>query len=123
MNLMPSIVVASVTMISLDAIYLNTFRSFYNQQISLVQGGDVKFKILPAIITYVVLVFGLYYFIIRDKKSVKDAFLLGLVIYSVFELTNMTIFNKWKITTVMLDTLWGGILFAITTWATYRTQK
>jgi uncharacterized membrane protein len=107
-------------MITLDAIYLNAFRGFYNHQILLVQGVDVNFKILPAILTYVSLVFVLYYFIIREKKSVKDAFLLGVVIYSVFELTNMTIFNKWKMSSVILDTLWGGTLFAITTWATYR---
>ena len=123
MKRIPSIAVVLVTMITLDAIYLNAFRGFYNHQVLLVQGGDIQFKLLPAVLTYVSLVFGLFYFIIREKKSIKDAFLLGLVIYSVFELTNKTIFNKWKMTSVIIDTLWGGVLFAITTWATYRICK
>jgi len=123
MNKLSSIVVASMTMIILDAIYLSAFSRFFNHQVSLVQGSDIKFKILPAVLTYVSLVFGLYYFIIRERKAVQDAFLLGLVIYSVFELTNITIFNKWKMSSVILDTLWGGVLFAITTWVTYRVHQ
>ena len=122
MNKIPSLVIASITMITLDAMFLNTLRSYFNYQVSLVQGSDIKFKILPAIFVYISMVFGLYYFIIRERKTIKDAFLLGVVINSVFELTNMTIFNKWKLSSVILDTLWGGTLFAITTWVTYRIR-
>jgi len=115
-----NIITPAVIMISLDAIYLTTFKKLYNQQVSLVQGSDLKIKIGPAILVYGVLIFGLYYFILRDKKPIKDAVILGFVIYAVFELTNMAIFDKWNIKTAMLDSLWGAILLGTTTWATYR---
>lgn len=107
----------------LDAIYLTLTSSFYNKQIRLIQGSDIKIKIIPTIIIYIILVFGLHYFILRDKKSVMDAVILGFVIYSVFELTNIAIFDKWNISSVLLDTSWGAILFGLTTFFTYRIIK
>jgi len=114
-----SILVAAITMIILDSIYLTITKSFYNNQVRLVQGSDIHIKIVPTVLTYVALVFGLYYFILRNKRPVKEAMLLGLVVYSVFELTNMAIFNKWSIKSVILDTLWGSVLFGTTTYVTY----
>ena len=107
-------------MLLLDVIYLTTFRNWYNNQIRSVQGSDVKMKIVPAILVYILLVFGLNYFILSEKRPILDAFLLGLVIYGVFDLTNMAIFDKWNIKSVILDTLLGGVLFALTTFITYR---
>jgi uncharacterized membrane protein len=51
---------------------------------------------------------------------VQDAFLLGLVIYGVYETTNWALFSKWSPMSVIIDTLWGGILFAATTYVTTR---
>ena len=56
------------------------------------------------------------YPIIKPNKSIIEAFLLGLVIYGVFETTNYAMFKKWSIITVIMDTLWGGLLFASTTY-------
>mgnify|MGYP001228872730 CR=1 FL=1 len=58
----------------------------------------------------ILLVFGLYYFIISQNKKVFDAFLLGLVIYGVYESTNYALLKDWNFSTLVIDTLWGGIL-------------
>ena len=71
---------------------------------------------LGAAICYVFLIFGINYFIINPRKSVYDAFLFGIVIYGVFETTNYAILKNWSIFSVLLDTLWGGVLFALTTY-------
>ena len=60
------------------------------------------------------------YFIIKDKRSIADAFLLGFAIYAVFDLTNMVIFKKWDLMTSLMDMTWGGVLFASTTYLTYK---
>ena len=117
------IVISSITMLLLDVIYLMTFRKWYNSQIRAVQGSDVKMKIVPVILVYVALIFGLNYFILNNRRPIRDAFLLGVVVYSVFNLTNMAIFNKWDIKSVIIDTSWGGILFALTTFITYRVSN
>jgi uncharacterized membrane protein len=52
-----------------------------------------------------------------------DAFLFGLVIYGVYETTSYTIFKKWSPTLATIDTIWGGVLMALTTWLTYSLMK
>jgi uncharacterized membrane protein len=51
-----------------------------------------------------------------------DAFIFGVVIYGVYETTNYALFNKWRMTAVILDTLWGGSLFALTTMILQRLR-
>ena len=79
----------------------------------------MKVKIMPAILCYLLLIFALNYFILRTKRSVLDAFLLGVVIYGVFDTTNLAIFKKWDSKVALMDTLWGGVLFALTTFIIY----
>ena len=106
-----------IILLLLDSIYLTLLSSHFKQQVLDVQHSPMKFRILPAIVCYAVLVFGLNYFVLQKEKegSVIDAVLLGLVIYTVYETTNMAILSKWNITSVLVDSLWGGILFGLTT--------
>lgn len=105
-----------IVLVLLDSIYLNLISDLFNKQIKNIQGSDIKMNYYGAIIAYIFLILGLYYFIIKQNKSVKDAFLLGLVIYGVYEGTNYALFNNWSECIVIIDTLWGGILFGLTTW-------
>jgi hypothetical protein len=54
--------------------------------------------------SYILLVYGLNYFIIDQQKTVIDAFILGVVINGVFETTSYAIFKKWSLFSVLLDT-------------------
>jgi uncharacterized membrane protein len=83
-----------------------------------IQKTDVKIRFISALACYILLVSGLYYFIIRKNAPVKDAFLLGVLINGVYETTNYALLSKWSMLTVILDTLWGGVLFAVTTYLT-----
>jgi len=107
-------------MLLLDAVYLTTFSSFFNKLVTKVQGSKIEFGIVGAILCYIFLIGGLNYFIISPRKSVKDAFLLGIVIYGVYETTNYSLFKNWSPVAVAMDTLWGGTLFALTS---YFCQK
>jgi uncharacterized membrane protein len=106
--------ISAIVLISIDFVYLNLMKGYFENQIKQVQGSAVKFNLLGAAICYIFLITGLNYFIIKPRKSVNDAFLLGLVIYGVYETTNYTLLSNWSILTVIIDTLWGGILFALT---------
>jgi uncharacterized membrane protein len=86
------------------------------KQIEDVQGSPLTLNLVGAIPCYIILISGLYYFIIKPNRTVMDAFLLGLFVYGVYEFTNLAIIKKWNIQTVMIDTLWGGLLFATTTY-------
>jgi uncharacterized membrane protein len=107
--------ISAIVFITTDFVYLSLIRGYFENQIKKVQGSAVKFNLLGATLCYMFLIFGINYFIIKPRKSVSDAFLLGLVIYGVYETTNYALLSNWSILTVIMDTLWGGILFALTT--------
>lgn len=108
---------SAILFISIDFVYLNVISKYFTRQIQSVQGSQMKVNYLGAALCYIFLIAGINYFIIRPRKSVSDAFLLGIVIYGVYETTNYALFTNWSIWTVLIDTLWGGLLFAATTYA------
>ena len=109
------LLISAIVFVFIDSVYLNLIKIYFSNQIKNVQGSPMKINFLATLLCYVFLIFGINYFIITPNRSVQDAFLLGLVIYGVFETTNMALFTKWEWLTVIIDTLWGGILFALTT--------
>jgi len=115
--------ISAIIFISLDAMYLNIFKSYLSSQIQSIQGSKIKINYLGVVLCYLFLIIGLNYFIIKPNKPVEDAFLFGLIVYGVFETTNYASFDKWSIFTVFIDTLWGGILFALTTYITKSLRK
>ena len=110
-----TLLLSAIVFVSLDYCYLTLIKDFFTNQIEIIQGSPVKINYLAFIICYIFLIIGINYFIIKPKRSIQDAFLLGLIIYGVFETTNMALFTKWSWITVFIDTLWGGLLFALTT--------
>ena len=117
------ILIISIVMFALDCIYLYSISDYFNNQIKLIQGSNLKMRYLGGIICYPFLILGLYYFIIRNRKKyknnkdmIKDSAILGWVIYLVYESTNYAILKDWKIETLLTDGLWGGILFGLTTY-------
>ena len=104
----------------LDSIYLFAMKNYFQNQIKRVQGSSMELNIYASIGVYILIVFGIYYFIIREKKTFFDAFLLGIVIYGIYELTSLALLKEWSIKTVIMDSLWGGILFGLTTMITYK---
>jgi uncharacterized membrane protein len=110
----------AIILVILDGVYLRLIQNFFNKQIKSVQGTDIKMNYTSTAITYIFLIFGLNYFIIQKHKSVKEAALLGLVIYAVYEFTNLSLFTNWSILTVLIDTTWGAVLFALTTAIVYK---
>ncbi len=115
--------ISAILVVVFDSVYLNLIKGYFGKQIKSVQGEPMKLDVTGALLCYVFLIFGINYFIIRKRASVLDAFLLGLVIYGVFELTNKALFKNWWYTSVFIDTLWGGILFALVTYTTYAIDN
>ena len=107
------VLLTAILLVAIDSLYLSQVKGFFGRQISDIQGSPLNVQLLPAIICYILLVAGIYYFIIKPRRSIRDAFALGIVVYGVFETTNKALFSKWRWSTVLIDTLWGGILFAI----------
>lgn len=116
---MKNLVISGMTMLALDGVYLTSMGKIYRKLVKSIQKSPIKMRpltLLSAGLCYIFLVGGLNYFILREKRPILDAFLLGVMVYGVFETTSYVMFDNWTIPIILMDTLWGGILFASTTY-------
>lgn len=120
---MLTLLISAILFVSIDGIYLNLMKDFFQKQIKDVQGSAIQLNFVGALLTYIFLIFGLDYFIISKNRSVYDAFLLGIVINATYEFTNLSLLKNWRVLTTILDTTWGGILFALTTFLVYKIKS
>jgi uncharacterized membrane protein len=115
------IIISSIALLILDGAYITLNQRAFENQIASVQRVILQVNLLGAIICYFFLIFGLNYFIISKKRTLLDAFLFGLIIYAVYDSTNYALFKQWKPLLAIMDAIWGGLLFALTTFITYST--
>ena len=114
------IIILTILILIIDFFYLYGIKNIFSKQIMVVQNSPLKMDFLAALLCYVLIVFSIYYFIIIDKKPVFDAFILGITIYGIYELTTKAIIKNWYWKTVILDTIWGGILFGFVVFIFYQ---
>ena len=119
MNKITILLFSAVILLSLDFIYLKLTKSVFQTQVFKIQHVIMNVKFIPAILCYLFLVIGLNYFILQPHRTILEAFLLGFIIYGVFDSTNLAIFKNYEWNVAIMDTVWGGILFALTTWIIY----
>ena len=67
--------VSALGLVAIDFAYLSLIKDHFARQIAAVQGSMMRVNLFGAVITYVFLIFGLNYFIIRPGRSAQDAFL------------------------------------------------
>jgi uncharacterized membrane protein len=99
-----------ILLVGFDIVYIYFIANYFNTQIRMIQGSPIVFNqkmIVGAAITYILLAFALSHFV----SSPRNAFLLGICIYGVYDMTNYALFNKWALQTALMDMLWGGTLF------------
>jgi len=116
------VIVLAVSMLILDWLYLTNIGSpLFSKMVSEIQSSELKLRVGGAVGAYALMVLVLYKFIIVERRSPIDAFLLGLCIYGVFDFTNYAIFTKYEmIYAGLVDMLWGGLLFYLVTYITYK---
>jgi len=117
------IIISAIAMLVLDFVYLSINKKLFEDQIRSIQRVALQINIIGVILCYIFLIGGLYYFILMKRRPILDAFLFGLVIYGVYETTNIATFKKWSPFVAILDTLWGGVLMAATTFITYKLSN
>jgi chromate transport protein ChrA len=116
MNLIGTLLKIFVIILIFEFIYKFLFKNVFNEQVFLIQNADITMKPFAAATVYVFIAFSLYWFIIKENKTPKDAFILGLCTFGIFQYINYCLFNNWKFETTLIDTTWGGMLFYLTTY-------
>ena len=80
-------------------------------------------RLLPAAIAYLLMGLSIYGFVVPsltkenfNQVSWQKGALLGFVIYGIYDMTNIAIFNKYTWTMGIMDWMWGTFLFGLTSW-------
>ena len=98
--------------ILVDSVYLYTMKTPFVKMIESIQNKNIKLRLYSIILCYLIVCTCIYNFLWKNKASYKEAFLLGCIIYGVFDTTNYALFRNWDITLSIVDTMWGGVLFS-----------
>jgi len=98
-----------ITFINKD-MYKNLFESINNGEIV-----DSTNIIIGGIVAYLLLAYGLYIFAIKNK-SIFNGALFGLVVYGVYNFTNLAVIARYGLIQSVIDTVWGSILCSMITY-------
>lgn len=113
-----NIILLIIILLIIDSFYISIIKKQY---LDFIHSYTSHFtpSYIKASIAYLFLIIALHYFIISRLHTLSyplfDAFILGLVIYGTFDFTLAFLFNNYNITLAIIDTLWGGTLFLLTT--------
>lgn len=110
----------SLVFLIIDGIWLGVVAwPFYKSEI----GQLLKpVSIAPAIIFYVIYVVAMIYFVISPNLNPYDwknvlmmGFMLGVVCYATYDLTNLATLIDWSWKVSLIDIIWGGFVTSTTT--------
>jgi uncharacterized membrane protein len=105
-----------IILILLDAVYLYFTKNMFGEMVVRIQRVAIQLRLWSAVVVYVFVAFLLYWFILKNRRPVWEAGLLGLATYGVYDFTNHAILKNYDLKIAIMDTLWGATLFALTTW-------
>ena len=125
MNIL-KIIYLTIILLILDISWIYLNYNNYNNTVQKIQGSAIKLNIIPGILCYLLMLFGLIYYVIpminfQIKINKYEKWLaciiygggFGLIVYGVYNLTTLAIIknHNWQIT--LLDMLWGTFLYTI----------
>jgi len=113
-NKIINLIVSGIIFILIDSVYLYTISNKFIKMIENIQKEKIYVNIFGVLYCYIILILAFNYFVLHKKFNNMDTFLLGITIYGVYETTNYAFFKNWNISFVIMDTLWGGVLFLLT---------
>ena len=123
-----SIIILIIFVLLADYIWLTTNKQMYSTLVKSIQKQEMKINIIGAIVSYICVILLLVFYAIpfvrlqsKTNKipSIQSCVIygggMGLLAYAIFNFTNIGIFKNYNVKTALIDTLWGGILFSIST--------
>lgn len=102
-----------ILLLVLDGLWIGLYLiKPFSAMIQSVQGTPIEVQSYRLIIAYTVL-YLLILFTINKVKTPQEAFILGMLVYGVYDSTNYATLKNWDLNVAIKDSLWGGVLFAI----------
>jgi len=99
----------AILFVVLDAPWLWLTSGWSGRMFKAVQGGmPLKIRLEGALPVYLALAY-----LVQLTRSLQEAFLMGLAVYTVYDFTNYSTLTKYELPFAVADSLWGGVLFSL----------
>lgn len=105
-----------ILLILVDSAYLYFTQKMFGEMVVRIQRVAMQVRWWSGAVVYVFAAVLLYLFIIKNGRPIWEAGVLGLATYGIFDFTNHAILKNYDLNIAVMDTVWGGTLFATTTW-------
>ena len=105
-----------ILLILVDSVYLYFTQKMFGEMVVRIQRVAMQVRWWSAAVVYVFAAVLLYWFIIKNRRPLWEATLLGLAIYGVYDFTNYAILKNYDLHIAIMDTVWGATLFTLATW-------
>jgi len=102
------IFLAAVVLFLVDLPWLMVSGPYVSGMINRIQGSPLKMAYLPAVVVYLALAY-----LVLQTKTPMEAFYVGAATYAVYDFTNLATLKNYDFSFALVDTLWGGALFAM----------
>lgn len=107
------ILILALIILLVDALFLKIISRTFGKMIQNIQGSEMKIRWNYAMFVYALIVVQIYFLLIKHKRPLSDAFLLGATTYGIFDFTSMAILKNYKLNIALIDMFWGGTLYYI----------
>ena len=123
-ELIKTYIVALIIIAIIDVPVISQVMSpMWKKMIENIQITPFQIKTYAAVIAYLLLALGISIFSIPNiskEHILRDSLIyggiLGIVIYGVFDFTNLAIISKYNLNIALIDMFWGGILFTVSSY-------
>ena len=118
MKIILAILAAGATFTILDYIWLaQIMKGFYLEKLSpliSIKDGSLDVNLPAAITFYLVALFTVYFFVVRNANDIPTAAwtgaLLGFCMYAFYDFTNLATLKDYSLSLALVDTAWGTFL-------------
>lgn len=104
----------AIIVLILDLIWIHFFLlDPFSRMIQEVQGSPMVVKPIAAFVAYFILILFIY-LNLKKADNYYEAFLMGALLYGVYDSTNYATLTNWNLYIAIIDVIWGGILLVST---------
>lgn len=109
----------SLIYLIVDICWITLAGRFYKKRIEIIQKEAMHFKVVPAILAYLLLLLIIFYICFPLAEYYKDKYhpsivfgFVGFSIYGVYNFTNGAVLTNHNWDYMLVDTLWGVVCFS-----------
>jgi uncharacterized membrane protein len=113
----------AAVMLLLDGIWIYLVAgNAFSSVIENIQGSAMKIRPVGAVVAYAAMILLFSQFTTKESSG-WDVFLLGFLVYAIYDGTNYALLDKYDLKTAIVDAVWGGCIFWMTSRLVYKSSN